>query len=118
VLISFVFGPNARAFGRMSCDERRQAILDALVKRFGDAAGNPKVYEEVEWADQEWTQGGIFAHFPTGVLTNFGSLLKQPVRRIHWAGTETSSAGHGSINGAIESGERAANEVRQAEDEA
>jgi hypothetical protein len=59
-------------------------------------------------------QGGIFAHFPTGVLTQFGSLLRQPVGPIHWAGAETSSSFHGSINAAIESGERTAKEVQEA----
>jgi monoamine oxidase len=53
----------------------------------------------------------MFAHFPPGVLTQFGSLLRQPVGPIHWAGAETSSAFHGSINAAIESGERTAKEV-------
>jgi monoamine oxidase len=48
------------------------------------------------------------------VLTNFGPALRAPVGRIHWAGTETSPAFHGSINGAIESGERAAQEVLRA----
>ena len=85
------------------------------MRRFGPRAGDPKLYHEVEWADEVWTRGGIFAHFPPGVLTNFGSLLREPVGRVHWAGTETSSAFHGSINGAIESGEWAAREVLQAE---
>jgi len=115
VLISFVFGPNARAFGRLTKEERQQRIVDSLVKRFGSDAADVRLYEEVEWADQQWTQGGMFAHFPTGVLTNYGSLIQEPVGRIHWAGTETSSAFHGSINGAIESGERAAKEVVDAE---
>jgi monoamine oxidase len=114
LLIAFAFGPNARALGRLSADERRRTFLDALAKRFGPRAGAPTLYHEVEWAEEVWSGGGIFAHFPTGVLTNFGSLLREPVGRIHWAGTETSSAFHGSINGAIESGERAAKEVLQA----
>jgi monoamine oxidase len=121
VLISFVFGPNATAFSRMSRDDRKRTTVEALVKRFGPAAGKLKPvrgpegefdgYHDIQWADELWSRGGIFAHFPTGVLTNYGSLLKKPAGFIHWAGTETSSAFHGSINGAIESGERAANEV-------
>jgi monoamine oxidase len=115
LLIAFAFGPQARALGRLSKEERRRTFTDALAKRFGPRAGVPKLYHEVEWADETWSRGGIFAHFPTGVLTNFGALLRQPVGRIHWAGTETSSAFHGSINGAIESGERAAREVLAAD---
>ncbi len=114
LLISFVFGPNARAFGRMTASERKSTIVNALVKRFGGAAGDLRGYHEVEWADQVWSRGGIFAHFPTGVWTNYGPLLKKPVGLVHWAGTETSPEFHGSINGAIESGERAAREVLEA----
>jgi monoamine oxidase len=114
LLISFVFGPHARALGRLTQDERQRIIVEALVTRFGPSAGAPTLYHEVEWADQVWSGGGMFAHFPPGVLTNFGSLVRQPVGGIHWAGTETSSVFHGSINGAIESGERAAREVLQA----
>lgn len=114
VLISFAFGPHARAMGRLGKQARQGKVVEALVKRFGPEAGKPTLYEEVEWADEAWSQGGIFAHFPPGVLTNFGSVLRQPAGRIHWAGTETSFAFHGCINGAIESGERAAEEVLQA----
>jgi monoamine oxidase len=114
LMIAFAFGPHARALDRLSEDERRRTILDSLAKRFGPRAGAPTLYHELEWAKEVWSGGGIFAHFPTGVLTNYGSLLREPVGRIHWAGTETSSAFHGSINGAIESGERAAREVLRA----
>jgi monoamine oxidase len=89
-------------------------LLDALAKRFGAPAGKPDVYHEIEWATEPWSGGGIFAHFPTGVLTQFGSLLRQPVGPIHWAGAETSFSFHGSINAAIESGERTAKEVQEA----
>jgi monoamine oxidase len=50
-------------------------------------------------------------HFGTGVLTQFGSLLSEPVGRIHWAGTETATVSHGAIDGAVRSGERVAEEL-------
>lgn len=114
ILISFAFGPHARALGRLGAAARKQTFLDALARRFGARAGKPELYHEIEWATEPWSGGGIFGHFPPGVLTQYGFLLRQPVGPIHWAGTETSSAYHGSINGAIESGERAAQEVLDA----
>jgi monoamine oxidase len=51
------------------------------------------------------------AHMPPGVITQFGRALRAPVGRIHWAGSETATVSHGSIDGAIRSGERAAAEV-------
>ena len=37
--------------------------------------------------------------------------IRTPVRRIHWAGTETSDYWQGYMDGAVRSGERVAAEV-------
>jgi monoamine oxidase len=47
----------------------------------------------------------------TGLWTTFGTALRQPVGRVHWAGTETSDVWNGYIDGAVRSGERVAQEV-------
>ena len=44
--------------------------------------------------------------------TRFGKALVEPQGRIYFAGTETSTAWPGYFNGAIESGQRAAREVK------
>ena len=54
------------------------------------------------------------AHYPPGVMTSIGSVLRVPEGHIHWAGTEMSAQSNGLIDGAIMSGERAATEVQQA----
>ena len=46
-----------------------------------------------------------------GVWTQLGPWLREPVGRIHWAGTETAGRWMGYVDGAIESGIRAAAEV-------
>ena len=46
-----------------------------------------------------------------GTLIDFGEALRQPVDRIHWAGTETSTYWNGYMDGAVRSGRRAAAEV-------
>ena len=48
---------------------------------------------------------------PPGAWTQFGPALREPVGRIHWAGTETAIRWCGYMDGAIESGHRAADEV-------
>jgi monoamine oxidase len=45
------------------------------------------------------------------VLLDFGTAIRKPVGRIHWAGTETSSWWNGYMDGAVRSGERASAEV-------
>ena len=44
-------------------------------------------------------------------LTEFGDVLRTPVGRIHWAGTETSTYWNGYMDGAVRSGERAASDL-------
>jgi monoamine oxidase len=104
----------ARAVGRMDPAERRKTFLKALTERFGPKAAEPIHYIEADWGKEAWTQGGMIGHFPPGVLTGFGPTLRAPVGRIHWACTETATRWHGQIEGAIRSGERAAEEVLQA----
>jgi monoamine oxidase len=47
----------------------------------------------------------------TGALLACGSRIRQPVNRIHWAGTETATYWNGYMEGAVRSAERAAREV-------
>jgi monoamine oxidase len=115
VLAAFGFGPHARALAALEPDERRGVVLATMVDRFGPRAGEPIHYHEIDWADERWSRGCFMAHMPPGVLTQFGRALRTPVGRIHWAGTETATVSHGTIDGAIRSGERAATEVLAAD---
>jgi monoamine oxidase len=60
---------------------------------------------------EELSRGGYMSHYGCGVLTTYGHALTAPCGRVHWAGSETATTSHGSIDGAIRSGERAATEV-------
>jgi monoamine oxidase len=91
--------------------ERRQAVIAALTSRFGQRAASPLEVIETPWWKEEWTRGCLMAHFRPGTLTRYGRLLREPFGRIHWAGTETSTASHGAIDGAVRSGERASTEI-------
>ena len=55
--------------------------------------------------------GGMIGHLAPGALTTYGPALREPVGRIHWAGTERATLMHGLIEGAVRSGEHAADEV-------
>lgn len=111
VLASFTFGAVAERAAALDPTERRQAVLGALAARFGQRAASPREFIETAWWTEEWTKGCSMAHFPPGLLTRYGHLLRQPWGRLHWAGTETSTTSHGAIDGAVRSGERAASEI-------
>jgi monoamine oxidase len=114
VLAGYCAGPKARRLAHLSQGERRTIFLDILAKRFGTKARAAIEYTDMNWADEEWTRGCSMAHFPPGVLTQYGHLLREPIGRIHWAGTETAGTSHGAIDGAVRSGERAADEILHA----
>lgn len=111
ILTAITEGPTARRIGRLTAAERREAVLDGVAERFGAKAKSPVEYLEQDWAAERYSGGGMISHTPPGVLTEFGPALREPCGRIHWAGTETSAAMYGFIDGAVRSGERAAQEV-------
>ena len=46
-----------------------------------------------------------------GTLGRYGHVLRRPEGLVHWAGTDTATVWNGYMDGAIQAGERAADEV-------
>jgi monoamine oxidase len=111
VLVGFIEGDQARAWGRRGDGDRRATILASLVGFFGERAARPRELLERSWADEEYSGGCYAGYFPPGVWTTYGQALREPVGRLHWAGTETATAWNSYMEGAVQSGERAADEV-------
>ncbi|GAA4839959.1 flavin monoamine oxidase family protein [Saccharopolyspora rosea] len=112
VLAAFVYGDRLRAWSAMSARDRRAEVLGTLARLFGEQARNPLEYLEKIWPTDEWVRGGYAANPAPGSWIAHGAEgWRAPCGRVHWAGSETASAWHGYIDGAISSGERAAREV-------
>jgi monoamine oxidase len=111
ILVGFLEGRPARELGRRSEEERRDAVLANLVRIFGSEAARPVRYLERNWAEEEWSRGCYVGYTPPGVLTSYGPALREPIGPLHWAGTETATVWNGYMDGAIQSGERAAREA-------
>jgi monoamine oxidase len=110
-LLGFVGGDEARAFDRLSEGERRSAALAGLARAFGPRALDPIAYLETDWSAEPYSRGCPVGIAPPGLLTTYGRALREPVDRLHWAGTETSTYWNGYMDGAVRSGQRAAREV-------
>lgn len=111
-LMGFVLADTARACSKMSKEERKQRICRVYSKAFqSEEALHPVHYEEKNWCEDEWSGGCYTTMMPPGFLTTFGQELRQPVGRVHFAGTETASQWSGYMEGAIQAGERAAREI-------
>jgi len=115
VIAGYCAGPRARAFSALPEVERRAVFVGMLTTRLGPLAASPAEVLEQNWAEEQWTRGCSMGHFPTGVLTQYGRRLREPVGRLHWAGTETASTSYGAMDGAVRSGERVCEEILRAD---
>jgi len=111
VLLSFVGGSTWQQYGLMTKAKRRQAVLEGFAAIVGDKALDPIQYVEHDWTRERWTQGSPVAVQTPGSIYPFGSSIREPFQRVHWAGTETSTYWAGYMDGAVRAGERAAAEV-------
>lgn len=116
VLLGFLEGRLARQWGARGEAERREAILAGHARLFGERAARPQRFIERIWAEEEWTRGCYGCLMTTGGWTEYGRALRDPIGRLHWAGAETATVWNGYMDGAVQSGERAASEVLQAPD--
>jgi len=111
VLTGFILGSDAREWGRREKGDRESAVLECFARYFGEEALDPLGYAETDWGAELYSRGG-YAGVPTpGMLLDHGPALQESVGRIYWAGAETSPEWSGYMEGAVESGERAAREV-------
>jgi monoamine oxidase len=109
--MGFVDGDDARALADLPAAVRRRRALASLGRYFGAPASRPRLYLDQVWAHEPWTGGCPVGVMAPGVMTEYGPALREPVGAIHWAGTETATEWTGYMDGAIQSGERAAREV-------
>ncbi len=112
LLASYTWSEDAQRWGSLSPADRVAQALENL------AQIHPQIIEEFEvgaskmWHDDEFA-GGAFALFDPGQQSLLHQHIIAPEGRIHFAG-EHASLAHAWIQGAIESGLRAACEVHQA----
>lgn len=111
VITGFFEGAQAIRAEAMGEAGRRAHLVEVLTRALGPQAGSPRAYVDRSWSAEPWTRGCYGAHLPPGAWTQLGPALRPPVGRVHWAGTETAERWMGYIDGALESGERAAAEV-------
>ncbi len=109
LLASYTWGRDAQRWGSLMPHERIEHALENV------ADIHPQIVETFEvgiskiWHDDPFA-GGAFALFDPDQQTLFHSHIEEPEGRIHFAGEHTSLR-HAWIQGAIESGLRAAQEV-------
>jgi monoamine oxidase len=111
LLMSYLRGSAAHRVAKMEETDRIRFMLEHMEKihpgiRENFEGGVSKAWEEDEWAR------GAFTHLEPGQMFGLMPHVARAEGRIHFAG-EHASAWHGWMQGALESGNRAAREINE-----
>jgi monoamine oxidase len=109
-LIGYMIGDTAATWSQRTQAERRAAVVAQLVDFLGESAREPLEYVDINWLQTPFIGGAYYGSTAPGAL-GCGNVLGERFGRIHFAGTETSKQWVGTLEGAVRSGERAANEI-------
>lgn len=108
-LIAYTNGRAALALDRYTKDEAIARVTSQLVEARPSLKGALRVVKYWSWTRNPLA-GGTYAYWQPGQMTRFAKALSRPHQRIHFAGEHTAVLERG-MEGAMESGERAALEV-------
>jgi monoamine oxidase len=111
MLLGFVVAKHARGWSEKPEAQRRALITDSLVRYFGTDAADIDTLTEQDWSTEAYSRGCPVGVLGPGSYDTCGDALREPCGGIHWAGTETATEWTGYLEGAIQAGERAAQEV-------
>jgi len=111
VLGFFFYADACRSWLDASPSQRRDAAIADLVFLFGEQAREPIAFTEANWCAHEWVRGGYDAVPMPGALGFDWATLREPVSRVHFCGTETSTQWPGYYEGALVSAQRVAAEI-------
>lgn len=114
-LVAFVIAGSAGDFGALAVQERRRRVVEHLVRLFGPKARDATGYLDQDWSQEAYSGGCYTGLMGPGVLARVGNVLREPAGRIRFAGTETARRWCGYFDGALEAGQRAADEVLDAQ---
>lgn len=106
-------GREAHALDELSTAERRAAVLDPLAPQLGADVVSPVGWHEKAWHLDPDAGGGYIALPEPGTTEGFLPMPSTPFGHVHWAGAETAADHPGYLDGAVESGHRAAREVME-----
>ena len=109
-ILSFLAGGRASAELRQLLRIGGESALLAELRWLGKPS-KVMASRTIVWEDDEWARGG-YAYFDPGFDPRWRAALSMPTGRLHFAGEHTSHRWQGYMNGALESGYRAAAEIR------
>ncbi|MBC8346428.1 MAG: FAD-dependent oxidoreductase [Candidatus Marinimicrobia bacterium] len=110
ILLSFTSGADAEKLGKMSEEKRLTVARDTSEKLWPNT---PQYWESgisKYWNEDPWVRGSY--SFVGPGQHDFLNIIRRPEGQVHFAGEHTTH-NRASMNGAIESGVRASDEIKQ-----
>jgi monoamine oxidase len=111
ILVNYTGGKVGASFGSGTPDSRAQQflaqaepVLPGITKAYNGKAAI------AFWPGYEWTRGS-YSYWKVGQYTKFSGMEGRRQGTCHFAGEHTSVDFQGYLNGAVETGERAASEI-------
>ncbi|HYV04840.1 MAG TPA: NAD(P)/FAD-dependent oxidoreductase [Blastocatellia bacterium] len=113
ILTAYTGGQRAIDLAAMSEGDRQSFVLRKMGNVFSNLNNSYQSGVSHIWQEDQFARGA-FTYFEPGQMATLLPLAQRAEGRIHFAGEHT-SVWHGWMNGALESGNRAADEVNKAE---
>jgi monoamine oxidase len=111
-LVAWINGAAARMLDRIPAREAAASVLREIEQIRPSTRGALQVLSTVSWQDTPFSDGA-YDYWRPGEIARFAEQLTTPVGRVHFAGSHTARLENG-MEGALESGERAALEILSA----
>jgi len=107
--VAYIAGNQALKIDKLGKEQGAAKVLNILEETRPSLKGSLKLAHYWSWISNSYA-GGSYAYWKPGQITSFANELAKPNGRIHFAGEHTAVMMRG-MEGAMESGERAAFEI-------
>jgi monoamine oxidase len=116
ILVDYTGGTIGASFGSGTPVSRAQQFIGQLAPVYDTTAASISSHWDQKtatidfWTGNPWTKGS-YSYWKVGQYTKFSGMEKERQGNCHFCGEHTSQDFQGYLNGAVDTGERAANEI-------
>ena len=111
ILVDYTGGTIGASFGSGTATSRAKSFLTQIEPVLPGATTQWNGRAALDfWTGNQWTKGS-YSYWKIGQYTSFAGAESEASGNCHFAGEHTSQDSQGYLNGAVESGERAASEI-------
>lgn len=110
-LVGFLAGRNATEWADQSDELLKLEIIENLARLFGEEARDYVAFINKQWSNEPYSNGcPCYSVVTPGCMKDFARATREPFMNLHFCGTDTATEWQGYMDGAIQSGQRVANE--------